>query len=125
MPQLVPFSFRNQVTFVAGDARSTEGVGLDKPGSMQANRQWQGLSQCRTSSAIFVSFGRSIGSLQRVTDRYGTRIDLAVDRDLLNVTVSGSGRSKSECAESDDENVLSERRVKHGDRLSDGMMRCT
>jgi len=57
--------------------------------------------------------------------RHSPRVRLAIDRDLLDVTVSGSGGSKSQCAEGDDENVLSERRVKHGDRLSDGQMRCT
>lgn len=41
------------------------------------------------------------------------------------MTVSGSSGSKSQSTECDDENVLSERRVKHGDRLSDGKMRCT
>ena len=41
------------------------------------------------------------------------------------MTVSGSSGSKSQSTECDDENVLSERRVKHGDRLSDVKMRCT
>ena len=59
------------------------------------------------------------------TDRYSSRVRLAVDRDLLDVAVSGSSGSKSQSTERDDENVLSERRVKHGDRLSDGKMRCT
>ena len=41
------------------------------------------------------------------------------------MTVSGSSGSESQSTKCDDENVLSERRVKHGDRLSDGKMRCT
>jgi hypothetical protein len=57
--------------------------------------------------------------------RYRAGIRLAVDGDLLDVTVSGSSGSKSQSTERDDENVLSERRVKHDDRLSDGTMRCT
>jgi hypothetical protein len=64
---------------------------------------------------------------QTITIAYGdcAAVALAVDGDLLDVTVSGSSGSKSQSAESDDENVLSERRVKHGDCLIDGTMRCT
>ena len=52
--------------------------------------------------------------------RHRSRVRFAVDRDLLDVTVSGSGRSKSQCADGDDKGVLSERRVVHGDDLAMG-----